>query len=207
MDRTVNLSKGFGFVEFAKRADAMNAIKHLDGSLLDGNTIPVAISQPQRRSPPPPQRHYGPGPGGGRGPPPRGRSPFRRCAAATSSVACRPAPLRLIARPCGAPCRSPPRAGPNPRWGHAFNRGSNRQFPLRRSRSRDYRTRRSRSRSPGAGACTELSFFPATPQFFHTALYALVLVLHLLQLAEAVHIFVGAASQDPGPGARGRPAA
>ena len=82
MDRAVNLSKGFGFVEFVKRADAMNAIKHLDGSLLDGNTIPVAISQQPRRSPPPSFR-YGTGAGGSRPHPPRGRSPFRRCAAAS----------------------------------------------------------------------------------------------------------------------------
>ena len=99
LDRAVSLSKGFGFVDFERRADALNAVKHLDGSLVDGNTVPVALSQPreqqqqqqQRQQQPAPRHFPGNHPPGGRGP------PFRRCVRRASLPSPCPRPATPVA--------------------------------------------------------------------------------------------------------------
>jgi RNA recognition motif-containing protein len=46
-DRIENRSKGFGFVEMPNDDEAMQAIKALDGSELDGRTIVVKRAEPR----------------------------------------------------------------------------------------------------------------------------------------------------------------
>ena len=48
-DRMTGQSRGFGFVTFAKQADAEKALA-LDGSTLDGRTIKVNVAQEQKRT-------------------------------------------------------------------------------------------------------------------------------------------------------------
>ncbi len=54
-DRDSGRSRGFGFVTFTEAADADNAIREMDGSMLDGRTIKVNEAQERSRD------------GGGRG--------------------------------------------------------------------------------------------------------------------------------------------
>ncbi|TQD89906.1 hypothetical protein C1H46_024537 [Malus baccata] len=57
MDRTVNLPKGFGYVEFKIRADAEKAQLYMDGAQIDGNVVRAKFTLPQRQkvsSPPKP---------------------------------------------------------------------------------------------------------------------------------------------------------
>jgi cold-inducible RNA-binding protein len=60
-DRDTGRSRGFGFVTFSDSATAQNAIKQLDGTVLDGRTL--AVNEAQERAP----RGGGGGFGGGRG--------------------------------------------------------------------------------------------------------------------------------------------
>ena len=46
MDRTVNLPRGFAYVEFEDRAEAEQAKAHMDGGQIDGNTIRSAVVLP-----------------------------------------------------------------------------------------------------------------------------------------------------------------
>lgn len=41
IDRTVNLPKGFAYVEYGKRLDAEKARQYMDGGQIDGNVIKV----------------------------------------------------------------------------------------------------------------------------------------------------------------------
>jgi len=47
MDRDSGRSKGFGFVEMTTDSDAMNAIRVMDGSDMDGRPIKVSEAKPQ----------------------------------------------------------------------------------------------------------------------------------------------------------------
>lgn len=58
-DHTTGKSKGFGFVEMANDDEALEAIKELDDSELDGSTIVVKKAEPREER--------GGGGGGGRG--------------------------------------------------------------------------------------------------------------------------------------------
>lgn len=51
VDQYSGRSRGFGFVTFANREDAQNAITKMDGTMLDGRTVAVneAREQPNRR--------------------------------------------------------------------------------------------------------------------------------------------------------------
>ena len=49
-DRVTNQSKGFGFVEMPKQADAETAIKNLNGINLKGRKITVNIARPRDES-------------------------------------------------------------------------------------------------------------------------------------------------------------
>ncbi len=60
-DRETGRSRGFGFVTFTEAANASNAIREMDGSVLDGRTL--SVSEAQERAP----RAGGFGGGGGRG--------------------------------------------------------------------------------------------------------------------------------------------
>lgn len=54
MDKYTNRSKGFGFVEMPDDAAAQKAITELDGGMVDGRAIRVAIAKPkEERSPRP----------------------------------------------------------------------------------------------------------------------------------------------------------
>ncbi|PWZ34691.1 Serine/arginine-rich splicing factor SR45 [Zea mays] len=64
MDRMVNLPRGYGYIEFKKRADAEKALLHMDGGQIDGNIVKLRFTlQPRQRAaspvkapPPPPKR-------------------------------------------------------------------------------------------------------------------------------------------------------
>ncbi|CAI5504866.1 unnamed protein product [Closterium sp. Naga37s-1] len=65
MDRVVNLPKGYGYVEFKKRADAEKARLHMDGAQIDGSVVSaqfVLAPKPAER-----QGQRGQGGGGGAG--------------------------------------------------------------------------------------------------------------------------------------------
>ncbi|RDY10986.1 Serine/arginine-rich splicing factor SR45, partial [Mucuna pruriens] len=55
MDRTVNLPKGYGYVQFKTRGDAEKALLYMDGAQIDGNVIKARFTLPPRQkvSPPP----------------------------------------------------------------------------------------------------------------------------------------------------------
>jgi RNA recognition motif-containing protein len=57
-DRVTGQSKGFGFVEMSKEADAQKAIESVNGSELGGRTLVVSIARP------PQERERGEGGGG-----------------------------------------------------------------------------------------------------------------------------------------------
>ena len=46
-DRDSGRSKGFGFVEMSKQADAEDAIKNLNGRAVDGRSLTVNIARPR----------------------------------------------------------------------------------------------------------------------------------------------------------------
>lgn len=50
MERGTNRPRGFGFVTFSTREEAMGAMEKLDGSELDGRTIRISESRPRERS-------------------------------------------------------------------------------------------------------------------------------------------------------------
>ncbi len=54
MDRETGKSRGFGFVEMLNREEAMSAIEHLDGSLMNGR--PIAVKEAEQRGAQKPQR-------------------------------------------------------------------------------------------------------------------------------------------------------
>ena len=47
MDKYTNKSKGFGFVEMPDDAAAQKAIEELDGGMVDGRAIRVAVAKPK----------------------------------------------------------------------------------------------------------------------------------------------------------------
>lgn len=49
-ERGTNRPRGFGFVTFANREDAMTAMEKLDGTELDGRTIRISESKPREKS-------------------------------------------------------------------------------------------------------------------------------------------------------------
>lgn len=49
MDRTVNLPKGYGYVEFKSRADAEKALLYMDGGQIDGNVVRAKFTLPPRK--------------------------------------------------------------------------------------------------------------------------------------------------------------
>lgn len=51
MDRDTGRSKGFAFVEMPDDENAMEAIKNLNGSVLDGRKIRVDIAEERRPNP------------------------------------------------------------------------------------------------------------------------------------------------------------
>ncbi|KAF5949498.1 hypothetical protein HYC85_011491 [Camellia sinensis] len=55
MDHAVNLSRGFGYVEFKIRTDAEKALAYMDGGQIDGNVVRAKFTLPERKkvSPPP----------------------------------------------------------------------------------------------------------------------------------------------------------
>ncbi|XP_043807305.1 RNA-binding protein CP29B, chloroplastic [Manihot esculenta] len=55
IDHTVNLPKGYGYVEFKARADAEKALIYMDGTQIDGNFVRARFTLPPRQgvSPPP----------------------------------------------------------------------------------------------------------------------------------------------------------
>jgi cold-inducible RNA-binding protein len=46
IDRDMNRSKGFGFVEMSSDAEAQNAIKLLNGKEIDGRALVVNVAKP-----------------------------------------------------------------------------------------------------------------------------------------------------------------
>lgn len=50
-DRNTGNSKGFGFVEMERQADAENAIKELDGSSVKGRNLKVNQARPRNERP------------------------------------------------------------------------------------------------------------------------------------------------------------
>ena len=63
-DRDSQRPRGFGFVTFARRSDAQDAISKMEGSQLDGRTIRVNESRPRGEGPSDNQRSAALGPGG-----------------------------------------------------------------------------------------------------------------------------------------------
>lgn len=61
VDREMNRSKGFGFVEMATEEDAKKAVEQLDGKDFEGRTIVVNEARPREDRP---QRSFGGGGGG-----------------------------------------------------------------------------------------------------------------------------------------------
>lgn len=51
MDKIMNKSRGFGFVEMPDDAAAGNAIKGLDGSMNEGRSIKVSEARPREERP------------------------------------------------------------------------------------------------------------------------------------------------------------
>ncbi|KAF9608523.1 hypothetical protein IFM89_009889 [Coptis chinensis] len=49
IDRAVNLSRGYGYVEFKMRADAEKALQYMDGAQIDGNVIQARFTLPPRQ--------------------------------------------------------------------------------------------------------------------------------------------------------------
>jgi len=47
IDKFSGQSKGFGFVEYSEQEMAKEAVKHLDGSQLNGRTIKVSEARPR----------------------------------------------------------------------------------------------------------------------------------------------------------------
>ena len=68
MDRTVNLPKGYGYVEFKTRGDAEKALLYMDGGQIYGNVIKARFTQPARQKvlPPPKAAAVAPKRGGPR---------------------------------------------------------------------------------------------------------------------------------------------
>lgn len=58
VDREMNRSKGFGFVEMASDEDAKKAVEQLDGKEFEGRTIVVNEARPREDRP---QRSFGGG--------------------------------------------------------------------------------------------------------------------------------------------------
>jgi cold-inducible RNA-binding protein len=50
-DRQTGQSKGFGFVEYSTRQEAVDAISKLNGSLLEGKVLKVSEAKPQEPRP------------------------------------------------------------------------------------------------------------------------------------------------------------
>ena len=50
MDRATNRSRGFGFVEMPDKTSAENAIKELDGSMMEGRSIKANEAKPREQS-------------------------------------------------------------------------------------------------------------------------------------------------------------
>ncbi len=50
MDRATNRSRGFGFVEMPDKQSAENAIKEIDGSMMDGRSIKANEAKPREQS-------------------------------------------------------------------------------------------------------------------------------------------------------------
>jgi len=63
-DKNTNKPRGFGFVTFARRTDAEEAISKMDGAQLDQRTIRVNESRPRGEGPPGNSRSGALGPGG-----------------------------------------------------------------------------------------------------------------------------------------------
>ena len=85
----VELSKGFGYVEFDQHADAEAAVEHMDQAVIDGNTTPVKFSVAPSRRGSPSRGAQSRDAGQHRrrqSPPPRRRSPMpgRRCVCITA---------------------------------------------------------------------------------------------------------------------------
>ncbi|KAL6007556.1 hypothetical protein ACLOJK_033054 [Asimina triloba] len=70
MDRTVNLPRGYGYVEFKMRADAEKALLYMDGGQIDGNVVRARFTLPQRQKVSPPPKAVPP-------PPPKREAPPR----------------------------------------------------------------------------------------------------------------------------------
>lgn len=62
VDREMNRSKGFGFVEMGSDEEAKKAVEQLDGKDFEGRTIVVNEARPREDRP---QRSFGGGGGGG----------------------------------------------------------------------------------------------------------------------------------------------
>lgn len=57
-DRYTGQSKGFGFVEMEKQADAEEAIKQLNGTMVSGRNIKVNLARPKNERSKPKQRRW-----------------------------------------------------------------------------------------------------------------------------------------------------
>ncbi|GBE61758.1 RNA recognition motif-containing protein [Babesia ovata] len=58
LDFVTKRPRGFGFVEFSREADAMEAVKVMDNTDLDGNVITCCMAQDRRKSPNSMRRAY-----------------------------------------------------------------------------------------------------------------------------------------------------
>ncbi|XP_024536629.1 serine/arginine-rich splicing factor SR45 [Selaginella moellendorffii] len=156
MDKTVNLPKGFAYVDYKSKSDAEKAQQFMDGAQVDGLVISVKLTRkvspargvfpkrdaaPPRRRPPAssPVRRRSPSPGFRRRRRSPNRSPIRRPMGRQRS----PAPYR---RRSPLPVR---RGRTPPRRSSPVRRRS-RTPPPRRMRSPPRRMMRSRSRSRSA---------------------------------------------------------